>query len=288
MGSKQLPKKTARTTAARPTSTKNWKVLPEGLSAEEILKRAEASKRKPKPKNPTSRKTKKPSVLKGLPRLKKRRNITDKLRNKVAAQTDLAPPGARQQISNEERLVILARRAVYLHGFECMPYREIAKKLKEEFSLSYLPPIPTICRWMTIGKAEFLDDLTDMRNQLRFQQFNECEELKTEWLQVALRNVLVRRYEMHDGKQVEVIDEDPIKECSKGAEIYLKILDRQARLLGMDLAGTETQEGKRQTPQEIYLYIQNLIQNNAPSEKTLNARGIPTFGGLELCLDSPE
>ncbi len=223
-------------------------------------------------------------------RKKKARRVTQKLRTKVAAHTDQAPPGTKQQIGNEERLLLIARRAVQLHGFEGKPYREIARQIQEEFKLTNLPSIPTLCRWMKLGMAEFLEDIIDLQKQLRIDQFNALEDLKRRWRKAALRELNVRRFTKVNGEVIEEVDENAYKEHYRAADIFIKACARQAKLLGLDVTGNEDKaDGKHHSPEEIYLYIQRMLEANpTPLKKVKRADGreVETFGNLEFCLDS--
>lgn len=210
-------------------------------------------------------------------------SLSKAIKRRVTAMTEAAAPDGKQQIGNEERLTLIVRRAVYLHGIEGKPYRVIAQQLKDEFKLANLPAASTICRWMKLGQAEFLDDINDMRKQLRIEQFNECEELKAKWFAAANREILIVRHRMVDGKKIEIIDENAFNEQAKAATIYLKLMERQAKLIGLDLAGTEPQEGGKQSAQDIYLWISQQIQNDP---KLAQDKKRTHFGNLELCLDS--
>jgi hypothetical protein len=214
-----------------------------------------------------------------------------RLQEKAAARTYLAPPDAKQQLSNEERLLVIAHRAVYLYGVECKPYRKIAIQIQAEFQLVHTPSVTTVCRWMNIGRAEFLEDIRTMRDQLRLQQFNEVEDIKRRWIEAAMRNLDVRKRRMRNGQMVEEVDEDDFQAHCKAAEIVLKCCERQAKLVGLDLAANDEGKEKHQSPQEIYLFIQDMIQKNGlqtVGEKVINGQTVQTFGELELCLDSPK
>ena len=135
---------------------------------------------------------------------------------------------------------------------------------------------------MKLGEAEFFEDINDMRKQLRMEQFNECEELKREWHKAASRKIYVSRIKIVDGEPIEIVDEEAFKEQAKAAEIYLKLMERQAKLLGLDFAGNEGEKDKQQSPQEIYLFVSQMLQR----DQLQQGQEITRFGNLELCLDS--
>ena len=274
--SKKTPAPKSKKT--RPKSTKNWEVLPEGLPVEEILRRAQRKAVKPKAKP-----KKKPRKSQALIQHAKPR-LSDKLKDRVAARTDLSPPEVKQQLGNEERISILSRRAVYLHGFEGRPYRVIATMLADEFKLVTVPSISSICEWLRVGKVEFMKDIVDMRMQIRLQQFDECEDLKRQWFAAANRQILVARTKVIDGQPMEIIDENAFDEQAKALGGYIKLMERQAKLLGLDLSGVEEEKGGKQSPQEIYLYISQMLNQNPI--KQAQGQEVRRFGGLELCLDS--
>ena len=209
-----------------------------------------------------------------------------KFQREPAARTESMTPNDHAQAANEERMAVIAKRAVYLHGFEGKPYRVIAQQLKEEYSLAFVPSMPTMCRWMNLGKAELLDDIKELRSQLTIQQFNECEDLKATWFEAANRNLEVKRLRMCNGEQVEEVDEDAFAEQAKAAEVYIKLMDRQAKLLGLDLARpNDTGRDGKVDLQEIYLYVsKHITYGTAPD----GSKRVKRFGDLELCLDSVE
>lgn len=216
--------------------------------------------------------------------------LSQTTRRRVAARTEAAPPNAKQQVSNEERLSLIVRRAVYLHGIECQPYRVIAQQLRDEFNLAFTPAISTICNWMAKGNAEFYDDIKELQKQIRLQQFEECEELKGKWFDAAHRKIEVTRTRIQDGSPVEIVDENAFAEQARAAEIYLKLLARQAKLLGLDMETSTEGKNDKIDIQQIYLSISRLITYGPRPEKQEDGKVVALpilrFGELEMCLDS--
>ncbi len=87
---------------------------------------------------------------------------------------------------------------------------------------------------------------------------------------------------MVDGEKIEIIDENAFNEQTKALTAYVKLMERQAKLLGLDLAGNEGEKDKQQSPQEIYLFVSQMLQR----DQLQQGQEITRFGNLELCLDS--
>lgn len=251
------------------------------------------AKKTPDRHAPTKIPLKKPRGLKPLPvqkpkppssQTKKKKSPLASRRRQVIAKTKLAPSEVQQQITNEERMALVGQAAIRKHALEGKPYRVIAEELWQEFKLEVCPSLTAVCRWIASAKEVLLHEISDLQIQLRMEQLNELEELKRPWWEAATRNLLVRRTVMRDGRAIEEVDEDAFKEHEKAANVVIKLMERQARLLGLDLAGSDDNKGKATNIQEIYMFISQQL-NSAPI-KLADGREVETFGGLELSLDS--
>ena len=150
-----------------------------------------------------------------------------------------------------KRTMELNRKGHYLH--------EIAHIIAEEFNLDHVPNIATVCKWKATGLNAIDADIKALRMQFRLSQLEELEILKAKWMPIAAAQGLeIRRWKMEEGTLQPVLDENAVKEQIQATDQVVKILARQAKLLGLDLQEAMTEDGKGpKTLQELQLWIIN-------------------------------
>lgn len=178
---------------------------------------------------------------------------------------------------NETRLHLYIKRTLELVA-EGWPHHRIANQIHQEFNLERIPAITTVARWKASGFDALSSDIQELQTQLRIDQFNQLEDMKSKWLPLATAERLeLMRWKMVEGELQPELDENAIAEQVKANEQVIKIMTRQAKLLGLDLQPPEHKDGTQMTFQEVQLWIinqQSQMQNPAAEVLTLET-GLP-------------
>lgn len=153
------------------------------------------------------------------------------------------PKGRDAKAGHEERLpafikksLDLKRKGLYLH--------EIAEAITKDFNLATVPHITTVANWIRQGNEAVKEDISHLQIQLRIDQFNDLERLKAKWMRIATADeIKIQRWVMVEGARQPVIDEDATKEQLEATNAIVKIMQRQARLLGLDLEKAIEEKG---------------------------------------------
>jgi hypothetical protein len=153
-------------------------------------------------------------------------------------------PDVPKHVGHEERLTAYQKMALDLKR-KGHYHHQIADIVAIHFNLEYTPPITTVASWLKAGNDAVNRDIEELQWQMRLEQFKELETLKAKWMPLAIAEELhVKRMEMQEGQLVPVIDEDATKEQLKATETLVKIMTRQASLLGLDIAKAVQHEGE--------------------------------------------
>lgn len=200
-----------------------------------------------------------PNIQKGKQPLNRRKTF--------AKQISKGKTGPSQSLSNSEREAIICHRAVEIKALEHLSHRQLGERLQKEFDLVYTPSVPTISKWLHDGKMALWFDIKEMQKQIRLEQFNELEEMKTSLRGAALRKFEVERTKVVDGERIKVVTEQHLSEQTKAIEAFTKLCARQAALLGLDLGREDGERGK-ETVKDLYVWINNHI-SGASGEKNV-------------------
>lgn len=169
---------------------------------------------------------------------------------------------------HEERLASYIKRTLQLHG-EGEPFHRIALKIADEYQLEKVPAVSTVANWRAQGFDAINEDIHELQVQLRMDQFNTLEDMKSKWLPLATAERLaIMRWKMVEGELQPELDENAIAEQVKANEQVIKIMARQAKLLGLDLQAPEEKKDGDMSMQSLQLWIinqqQNFIAGTAP------------------------
>jgi len=185
----------------------------------------------------------------------------------IKAKTHLAKRKADD--GHADRLLTYVKRTLQLKR-DGYYLQEIAYKIAEEFNLETVPHITTIAKWREHGNEAFKEDIKQLQGQLRIDQFNELESMKAKWLPIAIAgNLEITRWVRIEGELQPELDERAIEEQLKATREVVNIMNRQAKLLGLDLeksVNEETGEGPGSLQDlQIWLINQVNISTGAPN-----------------------
>ena len=182
--------------------------------------------------------------------------------------------GNSPMVGNEERLSAYAKRALQLKRLGYYHY-QIAEKIAEEFELEKEPAITTVADWLKKGDEAVSRDIEELKWQMRIEQYKELDRMKSKFMAIACANELeIRRWQMVEGELQPVIDESAMKEQTDAARVVVQIMNRQARLLGLDMEKAITQTGEG--PQDLQsLQIWMIGQINMTT-------GAPNGGAVDI------
>lgn len=199
----------------------------------------------------------------------------------------------------DDRAILIARRAMELRA-RGYYLHEISPMLAQEFGLSTPYSNGTISDMCNRARLEAMGDVRTLARQVIYDKFASLEAILRNYLPVATGDVAlgINRLEFTPGEGFSVVlDENPWKEKAKAAEICIKAMLAQARILGIDatndlaggksprelqewlqafLLGTETaQHIQPQSGKQIPGKVIDIVPPTAPAAKLVLRSGIP-------------
>lgn len=161
---------------------------------------------------------------------------------------------------HEARLEAFVKRALELKRLNYY-HHQVAEKIAEEFKLEVVPAITTVADWLKKGSEAVRRDIEELQWQMRIEQFKELDRLKAKWMPLATANALeIQRWVIVEGELQPSMDENAIKEQVDATKAVVAIMNRQAKLLGLDMekAVTPTGEGPGSL-QDLQIWLVNQI-----------------------------
>lgn len=155
-------------------------------------------------------------------------------------------------------------------GYKVRGYspREIADAICDEFGIEGPIHHKTIYGWLDEGRAMVSRKIAMHREEHIATVIPRCEEGLRYWLPRAVgrHKFAIARMEQVNGKMIEVIDDAVFKEEAKAAEISIKLMEQQRKVLGVGLATAgDEQDGKAASLTQINNLLISITQNNAPA-----------------------
>jgi len=147
-----------------------------------------------------------------------------------------------------------------LHLSAChYTHEEIAEQVGKRFECD--PPARnTVTEWLAKYHEAADEDCVAYRNQKRQKQGWIIERLLKRWLPVALaENFALNRWRVVNGESVQVLDENAYDEQIKAAAIVIKLLEREAKLWGLELTKINEQASNSVTTETINYYISQQV-----------------------------
>lgn len=194
-----------------------------------------------------------------------------KTMHRAAKVTKDHKPGAGKSEGSEERIIIRTRRALELksNGYHL---HEIGEMLQKEFKLEAPPSVSTVSEMICRARNEALGDIKALSKQFIFDGWLELQAIKRNFLPVATGEVAlaINRLERVDGEFQVTLDEDAFKERKGAAEVSIKVVLAQAKLLGIGSDPTQL-EGK--TPQELQQWLMAFLSGQAQVTEALPVKG---------------
>lgn len=179
-------------------------------------------------------------------------------------------------IGHEERLASYKKRALILKR-KGHYHHEIADIIADEFELETIPAITTVAHWLKDGNDAVAHDIQELQWQARIEQFGQLERLKAKWMPIAVADELeIQRWRMQEGELQPFMDEDASKEQIEATKQVVSIMNRQAKLLGLDIEKSiaETGEGPGSLQDlQIWLINQVNISTGAPNGAPIDIQG---------------
>lgn len=187
---------------------------------------------------------------------------------KITKGTKHLPRGGRKYNSPKPELVPLkltdkrfqgirlqvALRATHLRAIGWM-YQEIPDQLVKEFNIQRPSP-GTVCDWVTELDWAASADFAQLQERMRLDAFWQIEKIKSRWIPIALGNVAIKRteFDAESSTWKETIDEKAYAEQVKAADVVFKAIDRQAKLLKLNLAD-EIKQNDQVSIHDLQLWI---------------------------------
>jgi hypothetical protein len=160
------------------------------------------------------------------------------------------------------------KRAIELKRMDYTHF-QIAQTMHVEFNMERRPAISTVSYWLDALYRHTDEEMKRVHCQFRAEQFEQLERLKSKWLKIAMAQDLeIQRWINTKGGKQPTIEENAINEQLKATEAIVKIMARQARLLGLDVERAGPQVDGAQDRQEMQLWIirQISMMGVAPAE----------------------
>lgn len=183
-----------------------------------------------------------------------------------------------QHVAGEAERRILFQEFCFHLATKGYPETEIAGRLAIEFNLERVPSrsmVNTLIREAVQHKSQ---KIAQMREVWLPVNLARLEQVVRNFLPTATGNgtgapLLTLRKKDFYGEEVEVIDEDAMKEQSKAAEVVLKAIEQGRRMLGIGLKD-DGGDGDAITPAQVNtLIVQTVHQHYAGpgGQKTIGA-----------------
>lgn len=189
----------------------------------------------------------------------------------IKATTHL--PDRHAEDGHEERLASFIKRTLQLKrdGYH---YHEIGPIIASEYKLEVIPHFTTVAKWRRQGMNAFDKDILDLANQMRMDQWEELESMKSKWLPIATAQALeIRRWKMVEGSLQPEMDEDALKEQLEATKQVVSICAAQAKLFGLNMEQAIASSGDGpESLQALQLWMVGQI----------NIQGAPTGGVIDI------
>lgn len=164
---------------------------------------------------------------------------------------------------------------------------EISKALREEFNLEADPNTSTVNTWISEAVGEEQEKLTEVTQSYISTFHRRAEAIIKRLIPFALDPFAVRRKHVRDGVEIDVVDENVIKEQIAAAAEIRKQGESVLRALGVfrPATGIHGPDGAG-NPEGLKMYILQAVTNHiAKDGQTLTAQEKTTV--LELCAGDP-
>lgn len=204
--------------------------------------------------------------------------INEKKKNKHrrSVRSKHAKKGAPLSVGHEDRLQSYTKRTLQLSRLGYY-HHEIASTIALEYELESVPAITTIADWLKRGReavAQDIKELQELQWQMRIAQFTELEKLKAKWIPLAMaENLEITRWVRIEGELQPSLDEDAVKEQIEATKQVVSIMQRQARLLGLDIEKSITEAGEGPASlQELQIWLigQVNLSTGAPNGQAID------------------
>lgn len=171
-------------------------------------------------------------------------------------KTKSHPVGRSARVGHEHRLDAFQQRALQLNR-EGLNYWEIGERIADEFDLVSIPSTPTICVWINKRAEVVKADIGDLQWNLRVRQSDDLDKLKAKWMPLAIAQHLeITRWVRVEGAKMPELDENAIAEQLEAAKIVVKCMERQSKLLGLDVEKAPPTSGEGPSShQDLMLWI---------------------------------
>lgn len=159
---------------------------------------------------------------------------------------------------------------------------EISKALKEEFNLVEEPNPSTVNTWICTAVAEEQDKIAETTTAYIMTHHRRAEAIIKRLIPFALDPFCVRRKAIRDGCEVDVIDEDTIKEQIAAAAEIRKQGESVLKALGVyrPVYGPHGEAGS--APESLKMFVLQAVTNHiAKDGQVLSEEKRATV--LELC-----
>ena len=209
----------------------------------------------------------------------KKKNSPARIRVK-RSRVVLVKAKAGSNLGAVERLHTKILRAWHLRS-EGLFYHEIAKIIGEEFNEK---PVSQKCimEWLDKYKEEFFKEIKEFQARSRMEQYMQMERMKRKFLPIACLDELHVKRHVKAGEEgvIQVIDENAFEEQRKASETVIKIMQRQANLMGLDLTKARNEEeGPIHSLLDLQIWITNQVNPaiQMPGEKKAPGRTLETL-----------
>ena len=193
-----------------------------------------------------------------------------------------------------ERLNLYIKRAFELKTLD-WSHRRIAEHMAEEFGMKHPPSIVTVSTWLDKANFAYTLDISKLASQMLIEQFNILEEIIAKWMPIAVADSLTVTRWSRINERYEP-DEDAIAEQAEATKIVLKTMERQAKLLGLDLEKKPEGNKDEMDLNTLHLWIIGKVNENLPvsdpargsANNAVIPTGTPPRQILELRSGRPE
>jgi hypothetical protein len=168
--------------------------------------------------------------------------------------------GTSEQAGHVERLNLFTKRALELvrNG---LTYAATAETIAAEFRLTRVPCVATIANWINKGDEAYRTDIEALRLQMRMDQVKKLERMLARWTPVALGNS-----GNMSSAQLKADAGPSVGEQLEATKVSVKLLERMARLLGLDLQALKENNDGIDDRTAMQLFIIRTINEQARPE----------------------
>lgn len=193
--------------------------------------------------------------------------------------------GAPNVLRDDYAMPAIHKRALELYTDHAMPQRKVAVKIAEEFNLKEVPTHASVQEW--IRKALGTDESSRDTAAASFKERASMmlEGLTEKFYPIATRAMLsVSRKVKVDGFEVEVIDENGIREQAGAAKVVLRVIEVGAKLHGID----KPEQSSGGASAGTNTLIINLAQPNGESNRVGQPLGLLKISAGDPIYDAIE